>query len=173
MDSTLAFLPGCGIVLCSQKRGVSLEVESRAWNPVLHNCFSSVETWLLFFYKTIGVIVPVISLLEHLPRNWRHEFHPFLRDVQICFSPAGESILIARARRACSKGANPLAKAMIICRMKHEIIQSEKSQGKENLELGCSRAMILVVWSLFLQLLVWIFGRRTWAILAHVPSVGN
>lgn len=51
---------------CSQKLGVYMEHESRAWNPALHNYFFSMETILaLFFYKTIGVIVLLISLLEH------------------------------------------------------------------------------------------------------------
>ena len=72
---------------CSQKLGVSVELESRAWNPVLHSHFFSMETVLVhFFYKTVGVIAPIISLLEHLPRKWRHEFNAFLRDTQICFS---------------------------------------------------------------------------------------
>lgn len=53
----------------------------RAWNLVLHNYFFSMETILfLFFYKTVGVIVLVVSLLQHLPWKGRHEFNAFLWD---------------------------------------------------------------------------------------------
>lgn len=35
-----------------------------------HSYFFSMETFhVLFFYKTAEVIVPIISLLEHQPRN--------------------------------------------------------------------------------------------------------
>lgn len=106
--------------------------------PCLHNYFFSMETLLvLFFYKTAGVIFTIISLSEHLPRKWRHEFNAFLRDIWICFFfLCGESILITKAQVACSRGANPLAKPMIICRMKRRIVQSEKSNGKENLPVS-------------------------------------
>lgn len=64
-----------------------MEEESGAWNPVLHNYFFSMETLLgLLFYKAVGVIAALISLLEHLPRKWRPEFNALLRDIQICFS---------------------------------------------------------------------------------------
>jgi len=64
-----------------------VELEYRAWNPILHSYFFSMETVLvLFFYKTVGLVVPIIYLLERLPRKWRHEFNTFLRDIQICFS---------------------------------------------------------------------------------------
>lgn len=78
---------------CSQKLGVYMEHESRAWNPALHNYFFSMETILaLFFYKTIGVIVLLISLLEHLPWKGRHEFNSFVMDIHVCFfSSAGRA----------------------------------------------------------------------------------
>lgn len=44
----------------------------------------------------------------------------------LLFFLCGKSILITKAQTACSRGANPLAKPMIICRMKCSIIQSEK-----------------------------------------------
>lgn len=54
--------------------------------PALHNYFFSVETVLvLFFYKTDGVTVLLISLLEHLPRKGRHEFNAFLTDTHNSF----------------------------------------------------------------------------------------
>lgn len=66
-------------LLRSQKFGVPVELASRAWNPVLRSYCSSMETLLvLFFYKTVGVIVPM--------QKWRHESNAFHRDLQICFS---------------------------------------------------------------------------------------
>lgn len=65
----------------SQKFGMYTEHKPRAWNPALHNYFFSMQTVLvLFFYKTVEVIVLAVSLLQHLPRKGRLEFNAFLMD---------------------------------------------------------------------------------------------
>lgn len=48
----------------NQKLGVYMEKGLRPWSPAMHNYFFSMETILvLYFYKTVGVIVLVICLL--------------------------------------------------------------------------------------------------------------
>lgn len=75
-----------GNLTCSQKLGVHMEYEPRPWNPALHNYFFSMEIVLvLYFYKTLRVIVLVISLLQHLPWKGRHEFSTFLMEIHVSF----------------------------------------------------------------------------------------
>lgn len=76
-----------------QKLGAYMEHESGAWNPALHSYFFSMETVLvLFFYKTVGVIVLLICLLEHPPWKGRHEFNAFPTDIDVSFfSSAGRA----------------------------------------------------------------------------------
>lgn len=126
-DSTPEILSLLWDLTCSQILGMYMECEPRPWNPALHNYFFSMETVLvLFFYRTDGVIVLVVPLLQHLPWKGRHEFNAFLMDIHIFI--CGESILITGAQISCSRGANALVRP--ISRMKCKIIQSEKHLGK-------------------------------------------